>query len=134
MKLIIKLTYIVILAASFLACSSEEKKTVAETSFLPLVEIETADVKPFKHTINAQGNVETDQDILLTAEMGGLITKVNVKSGDRVAAGQNLVLLDAALINSGAQEIETQLEYAEYMLKKQEELKSKGVGSENRSK
>ena len=130
MKLIIKLTYIVILAASFLACSSEEKKTVSETSFLPLVEIETADVKPFKHTINAQGNVETDQDILLTAEMGGLITKVNVKSGDRVAAGQNLVLLDAALINSGAQEIETQLEYAEYMLKKQEELKSKGIGSE----
>ena len=130
MKLIIKLTYIVILAASFLACSSEEKKTVSETSFLPLVEIETADVKPFKHTINAQGNVETAQDILLTAEMGGLITKVNVKSGDRVAAGQTLVLLDAALINSGAQEIETQLEYAEYMLKKQEELKSKGVGSE----
>lgn len=130
MKLIIKLTYIVILAASFLACSSEEKKTVAETSFLPLVEIETADVKPFKHTINAQGNVETDQDILLTAEMGGLITKVNVKSGDRVAAGQTLVVLDAALINSGAQEIETQLEYAEYMLKKQEELKSKGIGSE----
>ena len=130
MKLIIKLTYIVILAASFLACSSEEKKTVSETSFLPLVEIETADVKPFKHTINAQGNVETAQDILLTAEMGGLITKVNVKSGDRVSAGQTLVLLDAALINSGAQEIETQLEYAEYMLKKQEELKSKGVGSE----
>ena len=130
MKLIIKLTYIVILAASFLACSSEEKKTIAETSFLPLVEIETADVKPFKHTINAQGNVETDQDILLTAEMGGLITKVNVKSGDRVAAGQTLVVLDAALINSGAQEIETQLEYAEYMFKKQEELKSKGIGSE----
>lgn len=130
MKLIIKLTYIVILAASFLACSSEEKKTFTETSFLPLVEIETADVKPFKHIINAQGNVETAQDILLTAEMGGLITKVNVKSGDRVSAGQILVLLDAALINSGAQEIETQLEYAEYMLKKQEELKSKGVGSE----
>lgn len=130
MKLIIKLTYIVILAASFLACSSEEKKTVSETSFLPLVEIETADVKAFKHTINAQGNVETAQDILLTAEMGGLITKVNVKSGDRVAVGKTLVVLDAALINSGAQEIETQLEYAEYMLKKQEELKSKGLGSE----
>lgn len=130
MKLIIKLTYIVILAASFLACSSEEKKTISETSFLPLVEIETADVKAFKHTINAQGNVETAQDILLTAEMGGLITKVKVKSGDRVAAGQTLVVLDAALINSGVQEIETQLEYAEYMLKKQEELKSKGLGSE----
>lgn len=130
MKLIIKLTYIVILAASFLACSSEEKKTISETSFLPLVEIETADVKAFKHTINAQGNVETAQDILLTAEMGGLITKVKVKSGDRVAAGQTLVVLDAALINSGAQEIETQFEYAEYMLKKQEELKSKGLGSE----
>ena len=55
---------------------------------------------------------------------------MNVKSGDRVAAGQTLVVLDAALINSGAQEIETQLEYAEYMFQKQEELKTKGIGSE----
>lgn len=130
MKLIIKLTYIVIVAASFLSCSSKEDKSKEDKLFLPLVELASAEIKLFKHTINAQGNVETAQDILLTAEMGGLITKVNVKSGDRVLAGQNLVLLDATLIISGAQEIETQLEYAEYMLQKQEELKSRGVGSE----
>ena len=101
------------------APAEEEKIEVAQK---PMVDVALVKDTSFTHRIRVQGNVETDQDILLTAEMGGLITKVNVKSGDRVAAGQTLVVLDAALINSGAQEIETQLEYAEYMFQKQEEL------------
>ena len=125
-----QLSCVAAISLTISSCGSKEDKSSDEKLFLPLVEITSAEIKSFKHTIIAQGNVETSQDILLTAEMGGLITKVNVKSGDRVSSGQTLVLLDAALINSGAQEIETQLEYAEYMLKKQEELKSKGVGSE----
>ena len=37
----------------------------------------------FTHKINVQGNVETDQDITLSAEMGGLITSINVKEGPK---------------------------------------------------
>ncbi len=125
-----KLSCIIVVSSILISCGSKEEEKSKDKLFLPLVELSSAEIKSFKHTINAQGNVETDQDILLTAELGGLITKVNVKSGDRVASGQTLVLLDAALANSGAQEIETQLEYAEYMFKKQVDLKSKGVGSE----
>ena len=125
-----QLSCVAALSLTIVSCGSKKDKSSDDKLFLPLVEIASAEIKHFEHSIITQGNVETSQDILLTAEMGGLITKVNVKSGDRVSAGQTLVLLDAALINSGAQEIETQLEYAEYMLKKQEELKAKGVGSE----
>jgi len=115
----------------FSSCGSkEEVKEEKEVTFLPKVQLKEASVKNFTHQINAQGNVTTDQDVMLTAEMGGLITKVHVKAGDRVSAGQTLVSLDVAMLNSNQEEIQTQLDFAEYMLKKQEELKTRGVGSE----
>ena len=111
------------------ACKPEEKK-VAEQTYIPLVKLETANIKEFTHKISVQGNVETEKDVLLNAEMGGLVTNVLVKSGDKVSAGQVLVTLDGAMLSSSAEELRTQLEYAEYVLQKQEELKKRGVGSE----
>lgn len=96
----------------------------------PLVTLSKVEKKTFVHKIIVQGTVETDQDVLLNAEMGGLITQVHVKEGQRVSVGQVLVSLDASMISSSMQELETQLEYAKYMLDKQEELKKRGVGSE----
>jgi RND family efflux transporter MFP subunit len=104
----------------------QEKKEV----YLPLVKMEKAQVMTFVHKIKIQGNVETDQDVLLNAEMGGQITKIFVKEGQRVVAGQTLMSLDVSILSSNMNEVLTQLEYAEYMLKKQDELKKRGVGSE----
>ena len=98
--------------------------------FVPLVTLADVENKTFVHKIIVQGNVETDEDVLLNAEMGGTITQVHVKEGQRVSAGQVLVTLDASILSSNMQELETQLEYAKYMLEKQEELKKRGVGSE----
>ncbi|MBI2260037.1 MAG: efflux RND transporter periplasmic adaptor subunit [Flavobacteriia bacterium] len=100
------------------------------TSGLPLVSVKNIENKTFVHKIKVQGNVETEQDVLLNAEMGGIITQVHVKEGQFVHNGQTLISLDVALINSSMQEIESQLEYANYMLDKQEELRKRGVGSE----
>jgi membrane fusion protein, multidrug efflux system len=97
---------------------------------IPLVSLSPVENKTFIHKITVQGNVETDQDVLINAEMGGTITQVHVKEGQRVSAGQVLVTLDASILSSNMKELETQLEYAEYMLQKQEELKRRGVGSE----
>jgi membrane fusion protein (multidrug efflux system) len=97
---------------------------------IPLVTLSPVENKTFVHKIIVQGNVETDQDVLINAEMGGTITQVHVKEGQRVSAGQVLVSLDASILSSNMKELETQLEYAEYMLQKQEELKRRGVGSE----
>jgi len=80
--------------------------------------------------IRVQGNVETDKDVLVNAEMSGIITSINVKAGQKVCQGTVIATVDAAILASNIQEIETQLDYAKYMLSKQTELNSKGVGSE----
>ena len=105
----------------------EEKE---QETFLPLVKTEKVEIKRFVHEIRVQGSVETDKDILLGAEMGGMITSVNVKEGQNVSTGQTIAVVDASILASNYQEMKTQLEYAEYMLKKQEELNKRGVGSE----
>jgi len=112
------------------SCSSSDKEGMTKKVLLPLVKMKQAELTTFEHKIKVQGSVVTDEDVLLNSEMGGQVTKIYVKEGQRVAAGQTLVSLDASILSSNLNEIQTQLEYAEYMLQKQEELKKRGVGSE----
>jgi len=101
-----------------------------EVKLDPLVAVDSVQIKTFIHEIKVQGNVETDKDIIINAEMGGLITSINVKEGQKVSKGTVIATVDAAVLASNLVELQTQLDYAEYMLKKQEELNKKGVGSE----
>ncbi len=114
------------------SCGAEAPKedSSQEEKLAPKVKLGEVDMKPFKHEIRVQGNVETDQDITLSAEMGGLITKINVKEGQTVRKGSVIATVDASVLSSNVQELQTQLEYAEYMLEKQQELQERGVGSE----
>lgn len=114
------------------SCSGESKpeETTEEVSQKQLVKLAPVEMKSFHHEIRVQGNVETDQDITLSAEMGGLITRINVKEGQTVYKGATIATVDASVLSSNVQEIRTQLEYAQYMLSKQEELQKRGVGSE----
>ncbi len=114
------------------SCGAEAPKedTSKEVKLAPKVKLGEVAIKPFTHEIRVQGNVETDQDITLSAEMGGLITKVNVKEGQTVRQGSIVATVDASVLSSNVQELKTQLEYAEYMLEKQKELQKRGVGSE----
>ena len=112
------------------SCSSEEIKEEKEVVLKPLVTVANVQEKAFHHEIRVQGNIETDQDVTLSAEMGGLITSINVKEGQTVRKGQVVARVDASVLSSNVNELKTQLEYAEYMLEKQEELQKRGVGSE----
>lgn len=114
------------------ACAPAEDKEKEDEKGTSVAKVEVADVEltSFEHRIRVQGNVETDEDVMLTAEMGGLITSVKVKEGDEVRKGQIIATVDASVLNSNMQELKTQLEFAEYMLEKQEELNERGVGSE----
>tara|TARA_R110002072_G_scaffold266303_1_gene425166 strand:- start:13017 stop:14057 length:1041 start_codon:yes stop_codon:yes gene_type:complete len=113
----------------FSSCSEIEEKKEEQSKY-PFVKLEKVESKKFIHEIRIQGNVETDKDVLLTAEMGGLITSVIVKEGQKVSKGQTIATIDAAILSSNVEELKTSLEYAEYMLNKQEELQKRGVGSE----
>ena len=111
------------------SCGSEEIIDEVKIDF-PLVKLGKIERKDFKHEIRVQGSVETDKDVLLGAEMGGLITEVNVKEGQNVSAGQVIAIVDASILASNYEEMKTQLEYAEYIYEKQKELNKRGVGSE----
>lgn len=100
------------------------------SSDIPLVTLGKLEQKSFSHKISVQGNVETDHDAVINAELGGLISSINVKEGDRVEKGQLLITIDAAMINASIKEVQTQMEYANYLLEKQKELKNRGIGSE----
>lgn len=122
---------VILTAASLLIASCSEEKAIEEVKpSHPLVTSEVAVKKDFSHKVHVPGTIETDEDVLITAEMGGLITSVNVKEGQKVSAGQVIAQIDASVLASNAQELKTQLEYAKYMLEKQKELHKRGVGTE----
>lgn len=102
----------------------------AELQNLPLVVLAKALSKSFQHNIRVQGSVETDKDVMINAEMSGIIQKIHVKEGQSVRNGQVLATIDAEILNSNINELENQLEFAEYSLGKQEELRKKDLGTE----
>lgn len=115
------------------SCGAEAKAEDSpkeEVNLKPKVTIAKVEMKAFHHEIRVQGNVETDEDITLSAEMGGLITTINVKEGQTIRRGAVIATVDASVLSSNVNELNTQLEYAQYMLEKQEELQKRGVGSE----
>jgi RND family efflux transporter MFP subunit len=129
-SIIAKTLFILPITLLLSACGAEEKTSEeTEETQIALVNIEKVELQSFVHEIRVQGNVETDQDILLSSEMGGLITNVNMKEGQKVSKGQVIASVDASVLSSNMLELNTQLEYAEYMLEKQLELNKRGVGS-----
>lgn len=84
----------------------------------------------FKHKIELQGAVETDQNIMINSETPGVIRNIHVKEGQRVSKGQTLITIDAEILNSNINELNTSLEMANYMFDKQTKLKEQGLGTE----
>jgi RND family efflux transporter MFP subunit len=95
-----------------------------------LVTWEEAKIGSFVHQIDVQGSIETDRDVLLNAESGGLIQSILVSEGQRVSKGQVLVQIDAQVISSSIDELKTAIEFADYNYIKQKELFDQGLGSE----
>ena len=84
----------------------------------------------FKHKIELQGAVETDQNILINSETPGVIRNIHVKEGQKVSEGQTLITIDAEILNNNINELKTSLEMANYMFNKQTALNEQGLGTE----
>ncbi|PWH84978.1 efflux RND transporter periplasmic adaptor subunit [Brumimicrobium oceani] len=102
----------------------------AKVVMFPYVESMTAETGTFKHKINVQGDIETDNEALIFAEASGLIKSILVKEGQKVSKGQVLARIDTEILASNIKELQTQLEFAEYNLEKQNQLFDRGVGTE----
>ncbi len=84
----------------------------------------------FKHYVEIQGVVKTDKNIEIRPELGGNVTKIFVKEGQHVIAGQILVQLDDSTIKRNIDELNTQLALAKTTFERQKRLWDQKIGSE----
>ncbi|MCF8303500.1 MAG: efflux RND transporter periplasmic adaptor subunit [Bacteroidales bacterium] len=94
------------------------------------VSVESLNPVTFKHFTKVQGQVETDNNIMIPVESPGVVTKVYVEKGDKVSEGEVLAQVDASIIKRQIDEIETGLELARTVYERQKRLWDKNIGSE----
>ncbi len=84
----------------------------------------------FKTYIDVQGRVDADENVALSAQMPGLVTRINVKVGDEVSKGQVLAETDASAINQQISDLQTNIDLARQVFQKQQNLWNQKVGTE----
>lgn len=104
--------------------SHEKKERIA------LITAEVIKDTVFKHYVEVQGNVETDQNVVLNAEYSGVLTNIYVKEGQRVSKGQRLAKIDDGGLSSQVAQQEAQLALAKTTFERQERLWEQKIGSE----
>lgn len=98
---------------------------------LPLITTIEFDVQPYEHFVEVHGTVKADQNALLYSSMGGEITGIHIRQGDKVNKGKKLVSIDAGSLLKNMEQVESQLELARSVFEKQQRLwKDQGIGSE----
>lgn len=101
-----------------------------ENAKLPLVTTMSIQAQKFDHYLELQGDVMTDQNVLVYPEMPGTLFKVYVEEGQRVAKGQLLASIDDGGLSSQLAQLKTQLALAKTTFERQERLWNQNIGSE----
>ena len=94
--------------------------------------ISTMPVAPsvFNSFIELQGAVVAEDEVYVNAKVPGSITKVYIKVGDRVSAGQVVAEIDNDLLFSQMDELKKRYELANEVFQKQAALWKQNIGSE----
>lgn len=94
------------------------------------VEIAPIKAKTFEHFVTVQGQVESNNNVMVSPKMAGVITQVFVKTGQRVSTGQTLAQVDNSVMAASLTELELQLDLATTVFNKQKNLWDQKIGSE----
>lgn len=86
--------------------------------------------REFKHYIQVQGIIESDNFVLVPPEVSGLVEKIHVREGDRVKAGQLLIELDSDVFEAPLNAMKKSLELQTTIYERRERLWKKNIGSE----
>ncbi|MFM6982517.1 MAG: efflux RND transporter periplasmic adaptor subunit [Chitinophagaceae bacterium] len=84
----------------------------------------------FKTYIDIQGRVDADENVSLSTQMPGVITRINVKPGDQVSKGQVLAETDINALLQQISDLETNLALAKQAFTKQQNLWKQNIGTE----
>ncbi len=86
--------------------------------------------RKFEHYFMATGAVQAENEAYISPQTNGQITHIYVEDGERVKKGQLLAKLNTEIIEKNIDEVKVNLQLAETLYKKQEELWNKKIGSE----
>lgn len=84
----------------------------------------------FNHYLELQASVQTKENIVLNAEMGGILQQVYVTEGQNVTKGQTLGKIDDGGLSSQLAQMETQAALAKTTFERQQNLWNQKIGSE----
>jgi len=84
----------------------------------------------FSHYLDIQAKVESDNNVLVSAQMPGKVIKLTVKDGDRVSKGQVIAYIDAESVSKGLEELKNQYDLAKTVYEKQKTLWEQKIGTE----
>lgn len=101
-----------------------------DTKKISLITSATTTEETFKHYIEFQGNVSTKNLLIIYPEFAGILTKVNVKEGDKVTEGQILARIDDGGLNQQLAQMKIQLGLSKTIFERQERLWKDKIGSE----
>lgn len=110
----------------------EEELAKTDTTKEKLVDVVATPLttQPFKTYIEVQGHIDADENVSLSSEMPGTITKINVKVGDEVSKGQVLAETDARATQQQIADLQTSLDLATQVYQKQKNLWDQKIGTE----
>ena len=94
------------------------------------VELQTLSAQIFNNYIDVQGKVDADENVSLSSEMPGTVSKVMVKVGDAVTSGQVLAELDSKALQQGLAELQNGLDLSKTIFEKQKSLWDQKIGTE----
>ncbi len=95
-----------------------------------LVEVVPVAPEVFQTYIAVQGKIDADENVALSSQIPGTITKINVKPGDQVSAGQVLAETDSRAIQQNISTMQTNLDLVSQMYEKQKSLWDQKIGTE----
>lgn len=101
--------------------------TKTEGALVSSLQIQTSS---FSHFIEVQGKVESEQNIGVTSQMGGVVTSILVSAGQQVNKGQVLATTDASVIDASIETVKKNLDFATTLFEKQQNLWNQKIGSE----
>ena len=107
---------------------SNNKVNGNEISIAVSVERMVAD--EFKHYLEVQGLVESDNNIMIPVQSSGLVRNIYVKEGDKVKKGDILAQIDSDIVERTIAEVKTGLDFAKTVFERQQRLWDQKIGSE----
>jgi RND family efflux transporter MFP subunit len=118
------------LAKEIAALESEVGTPIETVVKAKEVVISDVTLRSFDHYIQTQGQVEAEDNILVSAKSIGVVTQVYVKEGQQVRLGQTLAQIDNSIILHNIQSMKSQVELANTVFERQKNLWDQKIGTE----